>query len=89
MAGIVTYEIAAAPDRAFELSKFVASAIGVEADILMQALGDDKNFEAFVVSTVDRLGAVARASSDDGWYFTFRLLALSWHQGDTITSCLP
>jgi hypothetical protein len=66
MAGIVAYEIAAAPDRAFELSKFVAAATGCDADALSRSLGEDKNYEAFVCSITDRLGAVARASSDDG-----------------------
>jgi hypothetical protein len=68
MAGIVTYEIAAPPDRAFELSKFVASAIGdaTKAEVLMKSLAEEKNFESFVCNVLETLGSVARASSDDG-----------------------
>lgn len=61
MAGIVTYEIVPPSERAIELSKFVSAAVGGSQESLAP-----KSYTALVSGVIDSLGALARASSDDG-----------------------
>ena len=72
MAGIVTYEIASPADRAFELSKFVASSSGAKQEALLQPVSSSQDFAGFVSGIVASLESVARSSSDDGGWCILR-----------------